>query len=63
MKNAKSQRMSSPGKKAGERIRTADVQLGKWQAWLGKTLFIKWLRGPLLTGAQLGAGRLATDVI
>ena len=33
-KDAKRQRMSSLGEKAGERIRTADVQLGKRQVRL-----------------------------
>ena len=48
--------------KAGERIRTADVQLGKWQARQRKARFVKWLQRSPRAGAQLGAGRLASGV-
>ena len=51
--------MSTLGVKAGERIRTADVQLGKRKARIGKASRGKWLRRALCAGAQLGAGRLA----
>ncbi len=54
--------MSSLGKKAGERIRTTDVQLGKGQARLGNNCFDKWLRRLPRVGDQLGAGRLAGRV-
>ena len=45
--------------KAGERIRTADVQLGKRNLWLRKYCISKvlWFSG--FVGDQLGAGRLA----
>ena len=54
--------MSPPGRKAGERIRTADVQLGKWEASHFNYSLSKWLRRSRSAGAELGAGRVARYV-
>jgi len=54
--------MSAPGVKAGEEIRTPDVQLGKGCARIGKDIFVKYLWVLASAGAQLGAGRLAGRV-
>ena len=47
---------------AGERIRTADVQLGKRWPWLRNVCSSQLLRRSPLVGDQLGAGRLAGRV-
>ncbi len=54
--------MSSLGVKAGERIRTADVQLGKLIARLCNCCTNKALGLLGFVGDQLGAGRLASRV-
>ena len=54
--------MSALGEKAGEEIRTPDVQLGKRKARLDNARFSKWLWVLFSAGAQLGAGRLARSV-
>ena len=55
--------MSALGEKAGERIRTADVQLGKGRARLDKYIFVRYLWVLFSAGARLGAGRLARGVL
>ena len=54
--------MSALGVKAGERIRTADVQLGKGRARLDKYIFVRYLWVLFSAGAQLGAGGVAAGV-
>lgn len=54
--------MSALGVKAGEEIRTPDVQLGKRRVRPDNYSFTKWLRRLSRNSDQLGARRLATFV-